>query len=371
MSAPTIAVMTKAARILTNVEDPVRLSPAMQARETDPVQAAVEDLAGALGLPVLVEDPYFRPLWWSTHGVVDDVRTSSIMQRTVSPAARAIPKRFKLYSATVPIRTPAVPEAGMLPRWCVPIRREDRLVGFLWVIDPDGRVREEQLPLLTACAALAARSIANQRDQADFALARRAELLAELLADSSEESARELTLLESLPERSVVGVDEGAPTRGRWALTAGFSAHVNPPAGHSCTGGQALPLTQLSTALHRARQTRRALQAGAQLAAPTWNALGAWRLLVEAPSTLMPPDLQEAVTALSDPRNAELRGSVRLLLELGGDVAETARQLHLHRTTLYYRLERVAEICRIDLKDARVREDLLAALRLQQLRDLS
>ena len=34
--------------------------------------------------------------------------------------------------------------------------------------------------------------------------------------------------------------------------------------------------------------TRRALRAGARLAAPTWDALGAWRLVVEAPETISP-----------------------------------------------------------------------------------
>src|SRR3954453_9321003 len=118
----------------------------------DRVQAAVDRLAAGLGLPVLVEDPRFRPLWWSAQRDVDGPRLRSILQRTVDPSAAALVVRWGLPTAEGPVRTPAAPEADMVPRWCVPLRRDRRLHGYLWVSDPDARVTGRQLAEVVACA---------------------------------------------------------------------------------------------------------------------------------------------------------------------------------------------------------------------------
>ena len=52
------------------------------------------------------------------------------------------------------------------------------------------------------------------------------------------------------------------------------------------------------------------------------------------------------------------------VLELGGDVARSAAELHIHRTTLYYRLDRIAEVTGVDLRTGADRLDLQLALRL-------
>ncbi|MCU1655428.1 MAG: hypothetical protein JWO57_84, partial [Pseudonocardiales bacterium] len=47
-----------------------------------------------------------------------------------------------------------------------------------------------------------------------------------------------------------------------------------------------------------------------------------------------------------------------------GDIAATAAELHIHRTTLYYRLERIEALTGVNLKTSRQRDDLHMALRL-------
>ena len=100
------------------------------------VQAAVDRLGASLGRAVLVEDAQHQPLWWSAQGEIDGTRMRTILQRYVEPAAAAVVARFRLDSAKGPVRTPAVPEADMLPRWCVPLRVGRDLFGYLWVLDP-------------------------------------------------------------------------------------------------------------------------------------------------------------------------------------------------------------------------------------------
>ena len=71
-----------------------------------------------------------------------------------------------------------------------------------------------------------------------------------------------------------------------------------------------------------------------------------------------------AVADLLDPARDDLRSTAWAVLELGGDVTAAAGRLHLHRTTLYYRLDRIRDITGVDLRDPAGRADLHAALRL-------
>src|SRR5690348_2955256 len=109
------------------------------------IQEQVEALAGVLGCAVLVEDQRHRPLWWSAQGEVDDVRLRSILQREPPPGAAALVTRLGLPTAQGPVRTPALPEVDMAERWCVPLRHHRDLLGYLWVLDADGRVLEADL----------------------------------------------------------------------------------------------------------------------------------------------------------------------------------------------------------------------------------
>ena len=109
--------------------------------DSQDVQAAFDQLAQLINQSVLVEDRAQKPVWWSTHGAVDDARSRTVLYRTVDAAA-AVVGRFHLRTATTPVRTPAIPEAGMWARWCVPVRHQGRFLGLVWVLDPDGTVTD-------------------------------------------------------------------------------------------------------------------------------------------------------------------------------------------------------------------------------------
>src|SRR5690349_1655010 len=109
------------------------------------IQATVDRLAAAIGHSVLIEDVDQCPVWWSTVGAIDRTRMRTIVNRHVDPGAAAVIERFKLADAAGPVRTPSLPGADMWARWCVPVRHRDQLLGFLWVLDPDGTIREADL----------------------------------------------------------------------------------------------------------------------------------------------------------------------------------------------------------------------------------
>jgi len=60
--------------------------------------------------------------------------------------------------------------------------------------------------------------------------------------------------------------------------------------------------------------------------------------------------------------------TARALLDHAGDVAQAAEELHIHRTTLYYRIERIEALTGVNLKAGPGRDDLHMALRLAAFR---
>lgn len=333
------------------------------------VQVAVDRLAATLDLSVLVEDWRQRPVWWSTRGPVDQTRTSTILDRHVDRQAAEVVRELGLDRADGPVRTPAMPERGMWARWCVPARHDEHLVGFLWVLDPDSLVTEEHLALLQECADLAAEVLAASSAAAADQRRRREELIGILLARADSEAAAELARLEHLPHDVRVQVEAPAKTGG-WTLPNTMSAHVVGRRPRTATSGRPVPLTELRVAVDRAAATVRAVAAGAILPLRTFDALGAWHVVVTAPEDLPVAAIHPAVEVLKAQPRDELLVTARAVLDHGGDVAAAAQSLHVHRTTLYYRMERIQELTGVDIRRGRDGVHLQLALWLDAYRSV-
>ncbi|MCE7083229.1 helix-turn-helix domain-containing protein [Streptomyces sp. ST2-7A] len=94
-----------------------------------------------------------------------------------------------------------------------------------------------------------------------------------------------------------------------------------------------------------------------------WSALGAHRLLTSLPPG--PPD--PAVRVLLRPAHRELARTAEVWLDLAGRAGETARELGIHRQTLYYRLARVEELTGLRVADGGDRLLLHMALKAARL----
>jgi len=327
------------------------------------VQSAVDELGTALAHPVLIEDARHRPIWWSAQGEVDGTRLRTILRHEVGPAAAAVVARLGLARAEGPVHTPAVPEAEMLARWCVPLRSGRELLGYLWVLDGDETITEARLPEIVACAELAAAVLAQSPMTSEGRERRRATLLARLAAGPDDDAARDLIALEDLDPSTAVAVN--APeAAGGWPLRDGMTVHVNPVPRAVATSGPPVPLARLHLAAHRAIVTRQALRAGAILARPSWDALGSWHLVAAAPDNLAVADVHPGAQVLAYLPRPDLMVTARTVLDHGGDIARAAAALHIHRTTLYYRIERIEALTGVNLKTSPERDDLHLALRL-------
>ena len=329
--------------------------------DDDDIQAVVDRLAAQLGQSVLIEDRAQHPVWWSTRGAVDRTRLRTVLDRHVDPPAARVVRQFKLAQATAPVRTPAIPEAEMWARWCMPVRFDGELYGLVWVLDPDGTVAASELGALVDCAERAAPVMARAQLSKRDAQQRRGQLIEMLLAGRDEEAARDLAELEHLGANARVQVDASG-SRGGWLLPNGLRAHAAAARSRAAISGAPVPLVDLSEAVGRAVATRRAVLAGARLDPVSWDALGAWRLVVDAPATLDPAAVHPGAAILASLPRDDLLTTARTVLDLGGDVTSAATALHVHRTTLYYRLDRILELTGVDLRAGGARTDLQLAL---------
>ncbi|MFW5691013.1 MAG: PucR family transcriptional regulator [Chloroflexota bacterium] len=74
-----------------------------------------------------------------------------------------------------------------------------------------------------------------------------------------------------------------------------------------------------------------------------------------------------ALRMLLEEQQADLFNTLETYLDAGGNGVSTAEKLHIHRSTLNYRLQRISEICRADLSNPITRIDLHVALKLLRL----
>jgi sugar diacid utilization regulator len=373
------------------------------------LQNFVEDLATRLGAPTVLEDNEQRMIAYSTHsGPIDDVRRESILRRETSQDIKVWFRQFGIVAATEPLRTPGDPTAGVLGRLCAPVRYLNRLMGFLWLIDDELRLGaaeisvvrdvadhvgvllyEEQLTrqlggavvtqLLSSSAEL--RELAVQQIAESATLDVHAPSAVVLLQPlGMAEHQLRPTITETLTEvarrcqdvkhlhavsgdhgvqvvqlRSVED-DSGAHRLADAARESLLRRRGQQHAGCRVIASVGEPQERLISAATSYQQARLSAKV-AQLVPsvgdlPRWRDLGVFRILAQLPST-------EVASAVLDPRLAAVLRSgdepvvltLETYLDLGCDAKATAERLHLHRGTLYYRLQKAERIGGIDLRN--------------------
>lgn len=97
--------------------------------------------------------------------------------------------------------------------------------------------------------------------------------------------------------------------------------------------------------------------------------LGVYRVLLKLPPEELaqrrhPAELRRLIAADS---NDNLVQTLTTYLACGGDVTSASAALHVHRSTLYYRLGRIEEIAGVDLRDGSQRLWLHLGLKMREL----
>ena len=380
----------------------------------DRLQEELDALAVRLGRSLTVDGLDGELLAHSTQwDDADQARIASILLRHVSPERREWEERHVGPDPSGPVAVPANAELGMSARLCVPLRRADRTIGFLWMLHTGVALTAVERQTLARGADV----LAAQLDAPARAPGREVDrLVRRLFDDGQAEAADELAALvpgivEGVVQLVAVVAHDGEGVRpfrpGEFGALVALSPTLRAAPAYvgSCAssthalvavhhrGADCPLLAEIERAVEpcvtgaftlgvsdpaplgarAAREARRQALAAAELAAldpalprpARWAALGAYRTLLAGPR---PPDgalrpLDEA--GASAPM---LLATLEAFLDLAGDVQSVAKRLNLHRSSLYYRLDRIAKLADVDLADGLVRLDLHLALKARRVR---
>ena len=384
------------------------------------LQHIAEQLARDLGRSVIIDDAALRPLAISPQtGRLDRSRVEAVLQRQTSARQRRRLTELGVFSAREPVAIPGDPQQAILPRLCLPLLADDQLLGFLWLID-EPALTGEQTRRAHAAAARAGHLLTQRAIRAAGQFAALSEL-ADGLLDAQEQVRQEAAAvlagqaaLTGPPPYALAVIrpaDGGAgpaPSPGRVGgnlrraagnlrlraapgtlvlaspgegelvvvTTAGALAELRrvvralpgpPLAVGTCGGAAALAdvHASLGDAQYAAYVAARVPRFGR---AADWAGLGvyaAFQHLYRDPSA--PERICPGVGALLDDRAGTYRQTVRCYLGCGAQAQQAAALLHIHRTTLYWRLARVAELVPLDLRRGEDRLKLHLALTLADL----
>jgi sugar diacid utilization regulator len=375
------------------------------------IQGLADALAARLRRAVVVDDQDLRLIAVSEDfGDADPARIWSLLHRRTRP--EDVPYA-ELKQLAGPAHIPENPALELWQRLCVPIRCRGLLLGFTWITDRYGDLTEDQIAdaaqtaeamgvllhrrlVMTAHERQVRQHLVEQLLSEDPAARRAAseEALDRGLLDDGQAavivaghrdeagqgpsaavqaafsvaverfcrgSARTSALAALWPRRATVvlvrigGFADGDLAAAGDALLAELKAQLRHAGGWRVgVSGPAAGLPGLATAQ---RQASIACSLAADGAAACWSTLSADALLAQLASpardgTIIPDGV---LALLSDPAAAMLVPTLETFLDCAGDVQRAARELGVHRTTLYYRLGRAEQISGLSMRNGRDR----------------
>jgi hypothetical protein len=385
------------------------------------LQVTAEQLADGLERSVIIEDAALRPVAVRAQtGMVDATRIEAVLQRRTTARHRQMLTEHGIFTAREPVPIPA-PEPGSLPRLCLPLRHRDQVLGFLWLID-EPPLTAAQIQRTQAAAAQASRLLhqrAARQTAESGTFAALADTLLHAEARDRAAAARELTgeaaladsppyalaLIRYLADAPAGGLaDPPAGERDGLLQTAGDlrrrtapgSFVLATPGPHELiaittrdatgplrdtvralpgpalvigTAGAAAALEAVHAELGNARYAAEVAAAVPAFSrAADWDELDSYAVFQYLPRDQAAPErICPGVTALLTERTGMYEATIRAYLDCGANAQQAAALLHIHRTTLYWRLTRVSDLLAVDLSRGDDRLKLHLALKLADL----
>jgi hypothetical protein len=347
------------------------------------LQEIVDDLEADLRRPISVEDRRWRLLAHSAQpDEADPVRRTSILTRETPPDVAAWLEGLGLQRARELVDLPENEALGMTRRACLPLRHGDVLLGFLWVIVGERPLTDAERETIVRGGAAVADALWSRLREGD----KRQSVVRALVAGEPGATADLGWPPVGAYAIAVLHGDDDVPERLRRRRGAAELAYATgerliilarSPSGFrealetaGATGGLS-ELSHLDDA--QAAHRRAAIAALCVRARPSlgpvasYADLGSWAQVATLWIDAGRPAPPYWLTDLAMQRRGwQLIEALEALLDAGGDYAEAARTLGLHRATLYRRLERVERITGLDL--SRGDDRLLAHLSLRLFR---
>ncbi|MFG6501848.1 helix-turn-helix domain-containing protein [Microbacterium sp. P05] len=374
------------------------------------LQDVVDELAETLDRSIVINDPGYKPIVASAQGDdIDEVRARSLLQRRTPPRERDYLESIRVHQSRRPV-TVNLDHLGHLERLAIPIWHEDALLGVLWLIIANRPpLNTDDFRALDAAVDMA-RGMLADRDGGGVGSARGTVLRGLLSADPIVRrdaliAASRTSGLERGPATAVralaVGHDTGPVQRatlGR-AIDVGSGGRLSFLReegstllflGRSDDGAadderleaetkrQGVKLRSIGSArMTRADTDLRPVADRAIAAAGLAEVLpelagradadevGPWMMIADVvadPARL--PAYSPAAHVLLTDADRVRRQTVEAFLDGAGHVRDVCEKLHIHRTTLYYRLENMPQVVRDALDTGLSRSVLHVTLKL-------
>lgn len=380
----------------------------------------LQDLAMALSKlvdrAVTIEDPDLNMLAHAGLGEIDKARADSIeaggTPESIREFVRSQKILDKLNQSLKPSRVLASPKHGMTKeRIVAPIVVERKIYGYLWLIASDEPLNESDTVTIERAAIVAALIMLKESAIKQTEARLQADVISQLLSDQPhslalEDKANRLGLnLEQSQQVMLVRPPAGVLPSLRLVdkLTPEVSQYTKKsivqPFGVNLiliipeevdaralayklveamselkigVGNIATALTGLAESY---RQAKEALEIGVALSSREnlffFEDLGYLHWLYHQPlvqknGNRFAKQIQRLV-AEERAERAQLLQTLDAFLDLGGNAAETARVLNIHRNTLSYRLKQIESYCEVSLSDPVTRLNLQIAIKAYQL----
>ncbi|MCU0475570.1 MAG: PucR family transcriptional regulator ligand-binding domain-containing protein [Anaerolineae bacterium] len=373
-------------------------------------------LARLLNQSVSIENERFEAFAAQNVADVDEARRYTQKQGRTDPRLiHALEDRgyLPLIRQTLrPTALPRMPDVGLeMERILAPVVVHGEIYGYLWIIADAHPFSELERMAVESGATIAALMLLRQEKAQREAASERAEFLSRLLTPKAAE--REDMLIDRAHRyglnlrapyrilcvdglratvRSVAYLERLLTSHGYTALTGQHNDQLvllTADSPHALDIAAAVVAAQssdptptrvavssaaraVSGALRAVQECRDSLAVAARLA-PSDRLIRAemlgyllalWRAGSDA---LHIAPHADALRALRDLHGADLFHTLEVYLDLGGSGIHTAEALHIHRSTLNYRLGRITEHLGVDLGDPTQRINLQTALKLLRL----
>ena len=399
----------------------------------DELRAVCEGLAARLQRAVAIDDPRMHLLVHTAHTEdhdrVDQTRITSVLTMQIPPDVLEHVLKAGIASADGPVRVPAWPERAVLSRVAVPVRCGGRLFGYLWLIDEEHTLTDDELQMAADASAAAGQIMHRELLLGDLRRSREQALLRDLVSEDANvrsHAAAELTstgrlpaaghvvvlavrvaaeVLERRPEaateldlalqrlvRLLMPMEAIAVTRsgGHGLLLAAAPrpptlenlrsharrlcadlARIGPP--QAVRVGIGPVVCGLDAAHDSCALADVSLRVAESVPGfgqvVSYDELGIYGLLVHLPLDRLPPDAVPAgLRQLIEKDTAgHLVDTLEIYLDSAGDARASAARLNVHRTSLYYRLSRIELVTGMDLASGSDRLSLHLGLKLARL----
>lgn len=132
------------------------------------LEALVDTISEVLHSPVTIEDDNHRLIAYSSHDSESDAaRVATIIGRRVpEKVIRALWQQGfmqQIVESNTPVSIPAISSIGLGNRMAIAIRKQRTIIGYIWVLETNGRLSEEASRMLMKAAHAATTKLLQQQ----------------------------------------------------------------------------------------------------------------------------------------------------------------------------------------------------------------